>query len=529
VALALAPAVAAIWLVPWFVTQDGPAHLYNAAILVDSLRGGPAFGLFYEVRWDPLPNWGGHLTQMALVAAFPPRVADLLMTTITLLAVALAAAWLRGRTADGRPSAAARALAALAAISFSWLMGFASFQLGAALFAITLGVWWKHRDDLRPGRMAGLSALLVAGYFCHLVSLGLTGFAMGFLALASPGAGGPRSWRDRIGKLAACVAPVAALLLVYLRLARRGGAMTPVLPTPGEFLTLAGWAHRLGWADPLSLAIKDVLPFDGRRGPGFLALAPIAWLAAGGLLLILDALRPGGGSGRETGERRAWLGLSSVLFLGAIFGPDSMGPNHGDYLPQRVALLGLIAALPAIGPASGSLLGRLGAGAMAAALALQTAAVWDYGLFSSRTAGRIAAAAPMVGEGRRVATLLAEAGTRFRVNPALHADCWLGVAGGNVVWSNYETRHYYFPVHFREGLPHPDPYDLQEIALLGTAPETAERRREWWERVLTEHHDAIDVLLVWREDPTLDAVTARWFEPSARRGEVRIFRPREAR
>ncbi len=30
---ALAPALAAIWAVPWFVTQDAPAHVYNAEIL----------------------------------------------------------------------------------------------------------------------------------------------------------------------------------------------------------------------------------------------------------------------------------------------------------------------------------------------------------------------------------------------------------------------------------------------------------------------------------------------------------------
>src|SRR4051794_37532554 len=28
--LALVPGLAAVWSVPWFVTQDGPAHLYNA-------------------------------------------------------------------------------------------------------------------------------------------------------------------------------------------------------------------------------------------------------------------------------------------------------------------------------------------------------------------------------------------------------------------------------------------------------------------------------------------------------------------
>src|SRR4051812_22715310 len=32
----LAPVLLAIWTIPGFITQDGPAHLYNAAILADS-------------------------------------------------------------------------------------------------------------------------------------------------------------------------------------------------------------------------------------------------------------------------------------------------------------------------------------------------------------------------------------------------------------------------------------------------------------------------------------------------------------
>src|SRR4051794_40398089 len=34
--LALLPSLSAIWMVPWMVTQDGPAHLYNASIIAHS-------------------------------------------------------------------------------------------------------------------------------------------------------------------------------------------------------------------------------------------------------------------------------------------------------------------------------------------------------------------------------------------------------------------------------------------------------------------------------------------------------------
>jgi hypothetical protein len=40
---------------------------------------------------------------------------------------------------------------------------------------------------------------------------------------------------------------------------------------------------------------------------------------------------------------------------------------------------------------------------------------------------------------------------------------WLvyGLGTGNIIWNNYETRHYYFPVQFRAGLDRPDSGDLE--------------------------------------------------------------------
>ena len=199
--------------------------------------------------------------------------------------------------------------------------------------------------------------------------------------------------------------------------------------------------------------------------------------------------------------------------------------RRGD--AEGLRLLGLVAAVPAIGPASRTPIGRLGVAAMGLALVLQWISIWDYAAESQRTAGPIAEAAPRVGRGVRVAALLGDLRTRFRVNPALHAACWLGIAGDNVVWNNYETRHYYFPVQFRPGLSGPSSYDLEGIALLGV-PHRAEGARIW-EGVLATSHDAIDVLLVWRGDEALGAVTGRWFEPVEQSGGVTIFRPREDR
>lgn len=529
VLLLLAPALAAIWTIPWFTTQDGLAHLYNATILVDSLHGGSIFGDSYEVHWDPLPNWGGHVTLLSLLTIVPPRTADRIMTSLTLVGVGLAVAWLRGRAASdsGTPSRIAIALAAVSAMSFSWLMGFASFQLGVCLFAVTLGVWWPYRDELRPGRMAALAGLLTTGYFCHLVSAGLTVFAMGFLAATAPAPDRTVFWRMRVRRLAVCFAPLTVLVIVYLRLAQQGGSMAPRFARPGDMLTLSGWVGRIGWVDPVSFAIKNILPFTERTGAAFLAFSPFVWLAGSALLLILAAICYRTSDGTSVGDRRAWLGLSAALLAAGVFGPDSMGTGHGDYLPQRITLLALVSIVPAIGPSSRSPLGRLGGGAIFVALAMQAVSVWDYAVHAQKTVAPITESAPQVGRGVRIVGLLGDLRTRFRINPVLHAPDWLGVVGGNVVWNNYETRHYYFPVQFKPGLVRPDSIKLEDIAL--AVPPRRGEGVSLWEGELSRAHDAVDVVVAWRSYPELDAVTARWFEPAERLGDVTIWRRRDVR
>ena len=214
-ALALTPALLAVWLVPGFVTQDGPAHLYNAHILVESFREGDSLGRAYEVRWRPLPNWGGHLILAGmLTAGVPAWTADRLLTSATLVGLAAGILMLRRRVAGTRGLAMAAPLAALLALNVLWLLGFASFLLGAALFPVTLAVWWGGRHRFGPGRTAALGALLTLGYFVHLVSLGLTVVGVLTLSAATRTGGGPRAWWRRAGWTTVGLLPLVPLALL---------------------------------------------------------------------------------------------------------------------------------------------------------------------------------------------------------------------------------------------------------------------------------------------------------------------------
>ncbi len=518
-ALSLAPALAAIAAVPEFTTQDGPAHLYNARILNESLRPGSPFSGTFEVAWQPLPNWAGHLGTMALVSLLPPDVAARGMTALTLVLFAGSVTWLRWSVSGPKGLATAAMLATLLALNVTWLLGFTSFLLGAALMPATLAWWWGGREWFEPTRAVGLAALLALGYFCHPISLGLTVLGLGVLAVLTPGMD-----QARRGFLTALsVAPLVPLGLAYRSMTRSGGGLEPVW----QHLAAApwsprSWAAQLGWVDPISLAAKTFRPFDTSASTLNALISPAFWtMAAVGLLAVSTGWK-------RSVDRRGWLVFASLLLLGGLLGPDTLGVKHGHYLPQRVALLGLVALLPWLELGAGRWSTRLGSAMLGFALLVQSAFVWDYAIDCRDRLGQFAKAGPAIGSGKRVATLLVGIKGRFRSNPMMHADCLFGVRADNVVWNNYETTHYYFPVKVRPGLDHPPAVAFEQVALLDGPGEAPERARRW-DQLLAEHGETIDVIVEWspKPDPTLDSINARRYDPSFVDGPVRVWTRRD--
>jgi hypothetical protein len=214
--------------------------------------------------------------------------------------------------------------------------------------------------------------------------------------------------------------------------------------------------------------------------------------------------------------------------VGGTVGPGSFGATHGEFLPQRVVLLGLVTLVPVFDVDQSRWPGRALIMALVAAVALQSAIVWDYGLYSDRTAGQIISARDAVGRGQRIVTLLVTSRSRFRVNPLLHAEDWLGVGSGNVVWNNYEALHYYFPVHFKLEIKRPHAGDLELVSLHEDLKDKAGRLRDW-AQILNRYADSIDVVVFWKSDQELEAITKRWFELTQRKGDVQIFSRTRAR
>ncbi len=534
--LALAPALLAVGLVPGFVTQDGPAHVYNAHILLESLGADSPFADTYAVRWELLPNWAGHLILMGLLSLASPRAAERAITVLTLLAPALATLSLRRRVVGpSDPAAVPVALAvAVLAQNLTWLFGFWSFLLGVAVFAAALGVAWTglERGRLSPWRIAALGGLLALGYLCHPISLGLTVVGLGVLALATPAEPGER--RRRLVGLGLALTPLVPLGLVYLRAMRGGGAITPLWDNLTDPTSLAAWRAQLGWVDPITLGSRAQFPFVPRRSGLFGLLAPVVWLGLGLIALGLAGWTARPGDDVPRGTRRGWWLLAGGLLAGGVVAPDSLGLSHGFYLAQRVVLLGLVALIPCLGPAAGATLTagarrwlQAATAALALAAAVQGLVVVEYARYADRTVGPVLAATGRVGRGVRRAPRGLDPRGPYRVNPLLHAESWLGVGTGNVVWSNYESAFYYFPVQIAPGVAHPPVLGFEAVSILDDPADAALRAQAWFD-LLSFGHETIDVLVLRGHDPWLESITGLWYDPIGRnpRAAVQVWRHR---
>ena len=314
--------------------------------------------------------------------------------------------------------------------------------------------------------------------------------------------------------------PLVPLGLVYLNLSRRGGPLRPEWGYLTHPLSPRAWAAQLTWVDPISIASKTMLPFSTTpsRAAGLLA----GRMATGGA-------RPGrGGHARHTPRRprdRLSTGLGGArgaLIAGGIAAPDTLGSTMAITCLDASFCSGwrpfclFWTSIPGDGRSEGA--------SRRWSWPSRPNRRWVRPALESRRPLRATfwQHAALVGQRQRVATLLLRLKLpgRPRANPLLHADCLLGIGTGNVIWSNYETRHYYFPVQlFPAGLDQPDAGELEAIAsrmTRATSPPAPTLGQ-----LLSRHHAAIDVLVIWGREPGLDAITAHWFRPVTEDGLLR--------
>ncbi len=160
-----------IWIMPVFLTQDGPSHLYSSRILLDLVAtGDPAnYHAWFDLNTQLFPNWFSSILLSALLSIATPLIAEKIFISLLIISLPLA---VRYALRMINPTAAFLApLSLLLANSYFLIYGFYNFQWSIVFLCLFIAYYSKHRHALAPVNVLVLALFALLLFFTHPVAL----------------------------------------------------------------------------------------------------------------------------------------------------------------------------------------------------------------------------------------------------------------------------------------------------------------------------------------------------------------------
>lgn len=153
--------------VEYFFTGDGPAHIYNAHIIVQLLtEESPAVAQFFELRYGLIPNLGGHTLLTILYAMLSAAWAEKIVYALCIIFLPLG---FRFALRQLKPEAVFWSLMIFPLVhNFCFYIGFQSFCIGLGLMFFSIGSYLSIRSSAKPIQYARFGALLFLTAYFHL-------------------------------------------------------------------------------------------------------------------------------------------------------------------------------------------------------------------------------------------------------------------------------------------------------------------------------------------------------------------------
>ncbi|TAH42568.1 MAG: hypothetical protein EYC69_04855 [Bacteroidetes bacterium] len=169
-----------VLMLPYFVTHDGPAHVYNANLihrmLFDQNPGGFEF---FHFNPQILPNWISHVLLGVFNLIMDAALSERLLLAIYFVSFPLA---FRALILSVNPNGFAGTYLIFPYIqAFSILTGLFSFCLGLSVLFYVLYLWQKSEPDGTPKKYFWFSVWMILIYFSHLFVFILAILSLGVL------------------------------------------------------------------------------------------------------------------------------------------------------------------------------------------------------------------------------------------------------------------------------------------------------------------------------------------------------------
>lgn len=212
----------------YFLTGDGPSHVYNAKVVLDYVQDKNLdfYEQYYEFNSKAEPNWLSHALLASLISVFPDYLAEKIL--IFLYVLSFIFGW-RFLIRQINPQ---NYFIVLLGIPFvfqhTFQKGFYNYSFSIALLFWVLGYWLKVRQKLSFKHLSILSISWLVLYFAHPIGLTLSWLLIGLLLLGEYILEKKSSFKQLIqesGKIFLAALPAFGLFLSYMF--RRGTETTP--------------------------------------------------------------------------------------------------------------------------------------------------------------------------------------------------------------------------------------------------------------------------------------------------------------
>jgi len=178
----LALQLSLVWVYPRFATQDGPSHLYNAAVIA-ALHSESWSGVsdYFRLNPRPVPNWTTYAILVQLIKEFSPADAEKILVTTYIVLFALSF-W---RVATIVRADSSHFLIWGLVLGCNWFlsMGFYNFCFGLIFFVLCFGYWFRWRRCFGAKQWLVLSILTSLLYFTHLFCFLMAALLIGITGL----------------------------------------------------------------------------------------------------------------------------------------------------------------------------------------------------------------------------------------------------------------------------------------------------------------------------------------------------------
>jgi hypothetical protein len=427
-----------IWSVDFFVTGDGPCHLYNSKILLDwwQKQHKAFYEPFYFLNATFEPNWLYNLLTMPLLRYFDVGTAEKVFFTGYVLGFCFGFRFLIRQI---NPGAVFLSHLGLLFCYHKLLMtGFMNNSLSLMLWLWMAGWWWRHRDSKKLWVLWTTALFWLVLYSAHPMGFVFTGMTITTMIA------GLAVYEYKEGGIS------AALQLGWERVQRTAVSILPAFILFLEFLFRRDWKPNEITQNAAQM-FRDVLKVvtltsvhsterDLATATGITCLV----FFAGALWLRFRSFR-----WKPSDGLLVFVGLTWYI---ALFPPNSF--SGGLEVALRLVLLPYFAML--CWSATADFPQWAKGTAMTAALVIAigfTAARVPVHQRASEYAAEVFSAKQHIKEAATILTLNYDWAGRTVDGQTIanrnwlfnHVDCYIGAAQTAVISDNYETNYSYFP------------------------------------------------------------------------------------